>query len=260
MKKIIIASALLAFAASANASLNVKICEYQDTVLPAGTVIKSGLALVGDLGDHFAVVFGDTNYNFHSEGFVSPKLTSFDDHISSGTVNGVFYSQMNHDNYVVGREGSTTRSIIANCGETDDKVEAAFVDAFKEMMPELVAEQKKNKANHVKEDAQLQEEEIATQGGEFEMRGDIARPEYKGANTFTGKAYDAQGNFIEEVKLVRDAEDNITLIFSGNDKRTYKKDSMMNGTPGTYGEPRSATEFYIDKGVFFDVTETKVVK
>ncbi|ENW4943622.1 hypothetical protein ACFLMW_003771 [Salmonella enterica] len=260
MKKIIIASVLFAFAASANASLKVKVCGYEDTILPAGTVTKSGLALVGDLGDHFAVIFGDTNYNFHSEGFVSPKLTAFDQHISSGTINGIFYSQMDHNNYIVGRKDTTKRSIIADCVDADEKIEAAFVDAFKEMMPELVAEQKNNKANRVKEDAQLQEEEIATQGGEFEMRGDIARPEYKGANTFTGKAYDAQGNFIEEVKLVRDAEDNITLIFSGNDKRTYKKDSMMNGTPGTYGEPRSATEFYIDKGVFFDVTETKVVK
>lgn len=100
----------------------------------------------------------------------------------------------------------------------------------------------------------------AGHGSEYVERGDIARPEYKGANKFTGDLYDAKGDFIQKVTLIRAANDDITLVFSDTDKKVYKKDSNMAGKPGTYGEPRLATEFYVAEGRTYDVTHTAIVK
>lgn len=97
-------------------------------------------------------------------------------------------------------------------------------------------------------------------GSEFVERGDIARHEYAGANTFTGDLYDEKGKFVKEVVLIRAANDDITLVINDGDKKLYKKDNDMAGKPGTYGEPRMATEFYVAEGRTYEVTHTVLVK
>lgn len=94
---------------------------------------------------------------------------------------------------------------------------------------------------------------------EYAERGDIARPEYAGAHTFVGDAFDIKGVFIQKVTLIRDAKNNITLVFDGKDKTTFKLNPDMSGVPGTYEEPRLSTDFYVGKGLFYSVTSTKLV-
>lgn len=102
--------------------------------------------------------------------------------------------------------------------------------------------------------------DAAGHGSEFEMRGDIARPEYKGANTFVGEALYQGTKSIGNVTLKRAANGDITVIANGEVRGTFKYDEDMGNKAGTYVAPRSATVFNLGNGDSYYVYETKLVK
>ncbi|EPT1451866.1 hypothetical protein ACVOZ6_003454 [Escherichia coli] len=99
-----------------------------------------------------------------------------------------------------------------------------------------------------------------TTGSEFEMRGDIARPEYKGANTFEGEALYNGEESMGKVTLVRFANGDIKVIAGGKERGVFKRDADIASIPNTYSEPRSETTFVISATEFYSVVNTKLVK
>ncbi|EAB4417355.1 hypothetical protein D7B12_18155 [Salmonella enterica] len=117
----------------------------------------------------------------------------------------------------------------------------------------------------IKEEAKApttaQANDVTDHGSEFAERGDIARPEFKGANTFIGDAYNNEGTFSGKVRLERAANGDITLTFiDENESKIYALNPDMDGKPSTYEEPRLSTDFYIAKDIYYSVTNTKIVK
>ncbi|EDL8063745.1 hypothetical protein CTA21_16465 [Salmonella enterica] len=101
------------------------------------------------------------------------------------------------------------------------------------------------------------------EGSEFGERGDIARPEYKGANTFIGVATLGDGTIAATVKIERESNGDIKLTFNGEkESRTYKKDADLNmdGAAGTYQETRLSTDVYLAPNMYYSIINTQLVK
>lgn len=124
-------------------------------------------------------------------------------------------------------------------------------------MPDVQTAAQPDEQDEIVSDADT---DAAGHGSEFEERGDIARPEYKGANTFIGDAYSGSGTPKGKVTLIRAANGDITVISSNNESTVFKLDPDMLGTAGTYTEPRLSTDFHVIDGVWFSVSNTKIVK
>ncbi|EBL7042124.1 hypothetical protein KS527_004458 [Salmonella enterica] len=95
-------------------------------------------------------------------------------------------------------------------------------------------------------------------GSEFEERGDIARPEYAGAHTFTGHLY-IDDRMIGYVTLERKANGDIIMTTEDGNISVWKLDPDITGKAGTYNEPRLTTEFEMGNGSM-TVLHTKIVK
>lgn len=128
-------------------------------------------------------------------------------------------------------------------------------------MPDVQTAAQPDEQDEIVSDADT---DAAGHGSEFEERGDIARPEYKGANTFIGDAYDRGGNSLGKVTLVRAENGDITAEFLGYDKMTFKQTMEFDIPVGEYDSTRFTTEFGVAKGPGFTymitVSNTKIVK
>lgn len=96
-------------------------------------------------------------------------------------------------------------------------------------------------------------------GSEFVERGDIAKPEFKGANTFIGDAYDPDGNFVAKVILNRAENGDITVMSEGINRGVFKRDPDLENKNGTYSEYRLETGFTVSEKESYIVRNTKVV-
>ncbi|EKK5568051.1 hypothetical protein PN823_004471 [Enterobacter hormaechei] len=108
--------------------------------------------------------------------------------------------------------------------------------------------------------ADAEESEDFETVSEVEMRGDIAKPEYKGANTFEGEAFYNGKESIGKVTLVRFANGDIKVIVDGKEHGVFKRDENIANIPNTYSEPRSETAFIISDDEYYSVVHTKLVK
>ncbi|EAO1133567.1 hypothetical protein EX011_21625 [Salmonella enterica] len=260
MKKLIIALALAAagfssLANAADAPDAIKVCNVSSikTGAPVATKWK---AIVADWGNKFAFFYIEEGKAPNKAGLTSPILNhrvgaELEGFVSS--VRGDTYAAAGNDMYTYQSDMMHIYDLFSNCAPADKALVAQT--ALKDVIT----------ASNIATDAaraqtaQAEDDDVR-HGSEFEERGDIARPEFDGANTFTGEAVNFEGKPSGTVTLTRDESGDVTLSFGGDDQRTYKLDPDMNGTDGTYEETRLSTDFFVGNGMGYSITHTKIVK
>lgn len=274
MKNVIIASALIALSASAMADTTVNLCTLEGSKGAVVVLDKNN----GNTRQFWAFRAAELNAGklaplFKSQPMARETSGNYSSKYEFTETGGIQNSTFSGE-YVV-YDGDYTRTmnhcmvapsryrviIAANGKATPEAIAAADKQDAMEKQAKADAKAAQNLEGLGDAVAAASGEETAeSHGSEYQERGDIARPEYKGANTFIGEAYNLEGKLVGKVTLERAANGEITATFPGFEKMTFKIMTDTEWGDGYYEEPRLSTDFYVAPGELFSVSHTKIVK